>query len=544
MVENTNLASFLGVTKVKDDFLEEKPSKKWYQPGSIDYFIRIGKLVNLKTAFDIVRKYSRIELAKVEGKYANFKFNGTTITKKEKLKRVLKLLEWEKDLPSIVEESYQLRVVAQSFGNLEELVQKIIVLDDSKIQDKDGLFCNTFAKVINQLSEGYSVASTSENKKTGHVCREDHLGCINVIPWATSNEIIDFLIKKEIAGQSVNDIAIVSGFDNVYVAMEVSSIVEDSLDAKTYVINGFTSMDQVSTVSLEKLKKLVRVFGFSRGGKIESSTYGGEIDVDQKWVGRRIGGDSKKLDEVIAIGKNGCKDYLIAFWKENNPIELTKEILKMTPKERPSIQSIQYARKVLKEQKDWIQLAKKIDSPYKDIFKKKFETKKQFLDFRDDYEKTVTKFMKYGHKELLTGGKVSGFDYKTMKYFEGDWNFFRYYDNIKDIKTIEESMNFNTFESEIIANDVGKDYAVRMLEKVPFKDLGIPFGMLKGLQSNHFTSQEVKLFIGMEGVKKYQQIEEGDQMVTKPIFKANDMITDLKEFYKKEKTEDLNKKNK
>ena len=595
-IKNISLASLLGINKTEEgniirERFEERDRKVYARN------LTKSELVSLKT-LDIAKKYTPYEVAEMEKAYDKFTFNRQPRTAKGKLEKVLKFLEWENDLPSIGSMNYYLENITESFSGFGKLVKKMIASDDSEIKTNYHFFRDVLTGVTRKLLEDYGVAPTSENKKTGHAGRKVDYEPIKVVPGITTNEIIDFLIEKEIAGQRVHEYAIVGGFDNARVAMEVASMTKNYSDAMKYVRRGFTSMDQVSAVSLEKLITLEKLFGFSE----DSDMFIDQVKKLERFAFRYIRGKPERVDEMIAIGQKRGQDYLVAF---NGSVNQTQEILKIAPKERPSAKSVQYARTVLKEQnfKDCIALAKEIDSTHKGVFQYKFKTKWEFLDFKKDYETTIKDFLSKTGEKPDKDGKTYRFNYDIVKAFKGDLRFFSDFstDDKKNVEKVEKVMGFNTYKRlnvsrkkelipalidegytvaemkkafssrnqidgyglncivEELKNDLPLSemtevseityynnkmtlgYVISMLRTVPFKDMGLPYGLLNCLNAYNVEPQEFKAFINTLGTSKYQLTEEDKKtpMATKPTLDAISMMEDFEKFY-----DQNNKKNK
>ncbi len=589
MKGNINLSSLLGHSEKESEHRQEAQKEK-NQQISVDYLTTLNELAGPKIAMNIALGYTPEELIEMESKYDRFRFDSQPKTAKGKLERILKFLEWEKDFHDVTSMSYYMENITESFSGFQNLIQKIIASEDSEVMNFNPFIRDQLNGVARNLLSTYGVKPTSENKKTGHLAREINNSPKKIVPGITTNDLIDLLIEKKKARTPVNEYAIVEGFDNARTAMEVATMTRDNSDARKYVKNGFTSLEQVNAVSLKKLTALEEAFDFS--GNWDSHTYH-EKNLT-RFVSSYIHGKPERVNEMIELAQNGGQEYLIAF---NGSVAQAKRILKISAEKRPSANAVKYAKSILKVHKfkDTVALAKEIDSSHKDIFDSKFETKEEFLTFREDYELTLKDFIEKTGKKADENGDVASFHYNAVKDFKGDLRFIStdisIINTYKTITKIEGVMDFDTYQglnvswkselittlidegytavqmkeafgsqakvngyelqenlkelknnmslaemAEIFTNDVNTDYAVNMLSVVSFKKKGIPYGVLNSLEAHNVQPQEFKSFIDTVGISKYQPTEEDiqAQKTIEPSFDAMNMIKDFKVFYNQE----------
>jgi hypothetical protein len=583
MVEKISLSSLLKVSDNKATAKQETQKKESRQI-SVDYLSTLNGLLGPKTALRIAMEYTPDDLIRMEAKYDEFRFDTQPKKPKGKLERILKFLEWKKEFRDVTSMDYYMENITESFSGFETLVEKIIASKDGGVMNFNPFIRDELNGVARELLKNYGVTPTPENMKTGHLGREVHYTPQKVVPGITTPELIDLLIEKKKAGKPVYGNAVIPGFDDARTALEVASLPRESSDPRKYVKNGFTSMEQVSSVDLDKLKALEKIFDFR--GSMNSRTYH-EKNYD-RLVSSYIRGKPERVDELIALGQNGGKDYLVAF---DGSVEQTHRILKISPEERPSPESVHYARSILKvfEFKDAVAVAKEIDSPYEAVFSHEFSTKEEFLAFRDDFQKTLDDFLEKTGKKVSDKDDISDSEYDRIKAFKGDLRFisdgFGLYQT-EAIEKVERVMDFDTYKglnvgwkphlipalidegytlvqmreafsgklqvdgyklqeiqkklkntfslsdmAEIVAKGIDNDYAVNMIRTVPFKEMGIPYEVIKSLESHSVQALQFRAFIDTVGADRYLPKE----VDSKPSFDAVSMIKDLKVFYNKDK---------
>jgi len=542
----------------------------------LNYLSNLSKIVGPKKATEIAIKYTIEQLINMEEKYDKFNFDTQPKVPKEKLKRILKFIEWEEKFRDVTEMNYHMESITESFSVFETFVRQLIDSNNRSVRlysfIEDGIY-----GVTRNLIKTYGVKPTRENKKTGHLAREEYDKDKKVIPGITTFELIDLLIEKRMEDNPVDKYAIISGFDDARTALEVATMTKGYNNmVHLYVAAGFTSLEQVKSISLDKLIKLSTSFNFR--GNLNSKKF--HLKNLNRLVLQNIHGKVEKIDDLLEIANNNGQNYLVVF---DGSIDKTKRILKIDSEERPSLESIEYTRNVLKvfDFKKTIEVAKEIDSEHKKIFKQNFETKEEFLEFKQDYEATFKDFVEKTDTSL-------NFSYKTVKNFDGDLRFLvEFNDDLKLIEKIKSVMDYETYHNlnvswkgslipELIdANysaeeiktafsgetqidgyklkqnfrklkdtyslqemtDIFKDidniessYAISMMQEVSFKEKGIPYKTLHSLKANDITSEQFKNFVELMGVEQYKQ-PENDK--TKPLFNVVGMVEDLKVFYNK-----------
>ncbi|MFT4303972.1 MAG: hypothetical protein ACMXYG_05370 [Candidatus Woesearchaeota archaeon] len=589
MSEVINLATILGATDSQNTAPQQAPRQESRQI-SVDYLSALNDLVGPKSALAIATKYSPKDISRIENRYDEFKFDTQPKTPKGKLQRILKFLEWEKEFSEVVHMGYYMENITESFSGFETLVNKLIATGNKEVMNFNPFIRDQLNGVARNLLLYYGEELTDENKKTGHVARIADYTPKKVVPGISTDELVDFLIAKKLANTPACEYSIVPGFDDAKTALEVSVMTNHPSLAEMYVRNGFTSLSQIQTVSLDKLKKIEEEMQFR--GKLNSETY--HQKNYRRFVGNYIRGNPQRVDEILALAQAGGQEYLVAF---DGSVRQTQRILKILEEERPSASAIQYARDVLKvhEFKAAVALAKEIDSPYKKVFEQEFTTKEEFLAFRDDYQATLDDFIEKTGIQPDDNGKISRFSYDDIKAFKGDLRFFSdnfSTGNLDQLAKIESVMDFETYQSlnisakptlipilidngytvqemqeafsgkpkvdgyqlaryfeklkvnipliislidiiDVIATGVTAQYASDMLVAVPFNENGIPYGVLSSLQSHEVTPSQFKSFIQTVGVSRYQPSQEELKGLrsAEANFDAVSMIRDFKTFY-------------
>jgi hypothetical protein len=585
MKETISLSSLLGVFDEETNSQQKAPKQKNRQI-SLDYLTTLNDLFGAKSAVAIAREYTAKDIAQMEAKYDKFRFDSQPKTPKGKLERVLKFLEWQKKNSNVTSMSYYMENITESFSGFETLVKKMIATEDINILEHSTFFLDQLYCVARGLLFHYGVKPTAENKKTGHLAIEVYGSPKKVVPGITTDELVNFCIEKKVAGTPANDYAIVKGFDDARTALEVSVMIGDSSDIDMYIKYGFTSLSQVQSLDLDKLFALENVFDSMK----ISNQYKHNAENFESFVSSYINGNPKRIEEILDLAYASGQDYLVAF---DGNVKATQRILKIAEEERPSAKAVQYAIAELKAQEfeDVIAIAKEIDTPHRAVFRRKFATKKEFMDFRDDYQANLDDFVKKTGATPNEAGDVPGFLYDKYKAFKGDPRFLS--DGFplhlsESIAKIEKLMDFDTYQSlnlslkpilipalidegykveemqeafgcktevngyqleehfkelkdtmsltemvDVISSGLDTDYAVSMLAVVPFKKEGIPYGLLSSLESHDVKPTKFREFINTVGVNQYKSNEEDSQTtgVTTPIFDAVNMIKDFKIFY-------------
>jgi DNA-binding transcriptional MerR regulator len=539
-----------------------------------NYLNALKEVVGPNKAKEIANNYSKEEIIKGErlvDKYSE-SLGYSPRTLKSKLNKAIQFSEWDKQINNFDGRDYYIQNIALTFKDFENLNNKILESNSDKINDWF-FFRDVITGVTRNLLTKYGVPVTEKNKKF-HVGRVYSNSELKALPGLTTDKLLNVLFKKELKGQRVDEYAISGGFDNPFTAIEAASK-RDRGFSSSCVSLGFTSLKQVKEMDKEKLSKLYSSFDFK--GNWDSWTY--HTHLFNRFVTSKINGSQKKLDEFIKIADNNGGPYLKAF---SGGLENTRKILKIPEQERPSAGSIEYIRnnlymnqmKKVPEFKGLLSLAREIDTPHKELFEKKFETKEEFLEYKKDLEEKLDYFTK-------DGKKAYSFMFDSIKNFKGDPRFLEGSNDheFKALDLISSSMKYETFVSlndnwnhrakvsmvskllntgysvreikevmetnpefreldsslraqmgnlslkeklSIFKTGVNEEFAEKTLESVDFKKQKIPFSLLPALEANNVLPEKLRNFGSTVGFKKYK---------SRKGFDAIGLLNDYKTFF-------------
>lgn len=476
MDNEINLKEVLGVQikPEEEKFLREN---KGYVP--IQYVSALNNIFGAETAVEVVQKHTLDDILKGEELLDKFKFTDNPQNAKEKVRRVLEILDWNEQLNTFSSRDYQLGYLTSTYSGFKKLNERLVAEEDRKIRDWF-FFRDVLTGVTGKLLEHYGIEITPENSSLGHVGQSAAFcsHTFKVLPGLSTDELVDYLITKELAGQRIQQYDIIGGFDDAKAALEVASIPngDHGRKAKLYKDFGFTSLSAIKEISIEDLEKVDQGFNLGEDGSR------GTEKRKRLFVHNYVKGNKEKLEKMLEVAdKPNAGKYLFAF---NGSMDNTHRFLThVSDDERPSPEAIKYVRDIFgkTEFKQTLDCAKEIDSPLiKSDFWPLAEIKQGNVE-HTDYDQLVILTKQYrfanenykkatGNNDLNKNGyqlyQESNCDLRFLKELNIDLN--TTYTNspyLLEANLISSTMSYDAFQELKIDSDKKARLVVRLLEK-------------------------------------------------------------------------------
>jgi len=447
---------------------EQKQEEKRDEEISLNYLLALESAIGAKKAIEIIQKYGQDDLIDGENLLELFleqiKSKHFTATPDSIILYALNMLELDNKVEDLKLRAEKASSVADTLEEFLEFHKQLIDKDktvDEEFKEEllsyNPFYRDVLTQVPRKLVEVYGEIVFEKDKDVEGYTIQVGENNQKKLKGITRKQIFDFLIELQSQGKEVRKSQIIKGFDDIYAAMEASV----TSNAQWYLALGFTSLEEVRSVTTEDILILDDRFRFSEQG--------GQIELFAQLVGKYVNGNKQRMEEMLELGEHpGAARYLRAL----GDVDQLKKIMNMEKK--PSASSIFYVKRNfgLTEYDEVIETAMKIDCDNPCFFERDCESIDEFFEFKRDYERVNEKFKAlrdkddddddisiHKYEKLVALEKDDAFDRGYLKHFH-----MHELERIKDMSKLMGSANYD----ELKIPKQWKEDLVKKLVKVGY----------------------------------------------------------------------------